>query len=104
MNAILLQAAGPDWKLMAMMGLVFVVMYFFMIRPQRKKEKALQEKRSQVKKGDEITTSGGIYGVVYDITEETVIISIESAAKLKIAKSAIFTVNGEGGAVAKAKK
>jgi len=101
----LLQAEeGGGSQMLIMMALIFGVMYFFMIRPQRKKEKALQEKRSQVKKGDEITTSGGIYGVVYDITEETVIISIESAAKLKIAKSAIFTVNGEGGAVAKAKK
>ena len=101
----LLQAAeGGGSQMLIMMALIFGVMYFFMIRPQRKKEKALQEKRNQVKKGDEITTSGGIYGVVYEVTDETVIISIESAAKLKIAKSAIFTVNGEGGTAVAPKK
>jgi|TARA_B100000795_G_scaffold270023_1_gene261976 preprotein translocase subunit YajC len=104
MKAILLEAAGPDWKLMAMMGLVFVVMYFFMIRPQKKKEKELAKLRDEIKSGDEIVTAGGIHGKVMVIAETTVTVSVESQAKLKIEKSSIAIINGVGSGVAADKK
>lgn len=101
MKAILLQAEGPDWKLMLMMGLVFVVMYFFMIRPQKKKEKELAKLRDDIKSGDEVITAGGIHGKVMAIAEDTVTISVESQAKLKIEKASIASINGVGAGVEK---
>ncbi len=98
---LLQEQGGGGSGMLIMMALVFGVMYFFMIRPQRKREKELQKKREELKKGDEVITSAGIYGEVYEVSADTVIIVIESAAKIKILKSAIVTVNGEGSAVTK---
>ena len=64
--------------------------YFFLIRPQKKKEKAIQEMRNNIKEGTDIVTIGGIYGKVINVKED--IITIEVGAdkvKLKIAKWAI---------------
>lgn len=55
-------------------GLLFVVFYFFMIRPQKKKEKEAKELRDNLQIGDEVTTIGGITGIVVRKTEDTVVI------------------------------
>ena len=54
--------------------LIFVFMYFIMIRPQRKKEKATQEMRKNIQIGDEVTTAGGIVGIVVKRSDDTVVI------------------------------
>ena len=77
-----------------MFGLIFLVMYFFMIRPQIKKQKKEQEYRSKLKKGDKVITIGGIYGKITEIKEESVVIEVHGATKLKISKSAI-SMTGE---------
>lgn len=98
MNTILLQAEGGlgGLQMPLMMAAIFAVMYFFMIRPQKKKEKELAKKREAIKKGDEIITAGGIHGVVYETTDETAVITIESQAKIRIEKASISIINGEG--------
>jgi preprotein translocase subunit YajC len=101
MNTFLIAGLSPNAQMMVMMALVFVVMYFFMIRPQRKKEKELQALRDSLKKGDAIITAGGIYGEVFEVEGEAVVIVVESQAKLKIAKSSISIINGVSGAVKK---
>ena len=108
MNTFLIQATqapaaggAANYSMLIMMALVFVVMYFFMIRPQRKKEKELQALRDALKKGDVIITAGGIYGQVFEVEGEAVIILVESQTKLKIAKSSIAIINGTAGAVRK---
>ncbi|MBP1549212.1 MAG: preprotein translocase subunit YajC [Oscillospiraceae bacterium] len=55
-------------------GLLFVVFYFFMIRPQKKKEKEAKQLRDNLQIGDEVTTIGGITGIVVRKTEDTVVI------------------------------
>ena len=77
-----------------MFGLIFLVMYFFMIRPQIKKQKKEQEYRSKLKKGDKVVTIGGIHGKIIEIKEESVVIEVYGATKLKISKSAI-SMTGE---------
>jgi len=72
-----------------MMGLIFVVMYFFMIRPQQKKQKELAKFRSSLEKGDKVVTLGGIYGVVVEVKEQYVLVEVDSNVKLRIDKSAI---------------
>lgn len=69
--------------------LIFVVMWFFMIRPQSKQQKALEEMRRSLKKGDKVVTAGGIYGVVADLDERTVLMKVDGEVKLRVDKSSI---------------
>ncbi len=72
--------------------LIFVVMYFILIRPQRKKEKETQKMRNNVQVGDEITTIGGIVGLVVNIKEDTVVIETAGERnKIRIKRWAIQT-------------
>lgn len=70
--------------------LIILVFYLFMIRPQMKRQKELREYRSQLKKGDRIITTGGIYGKVNDISDNIVTIEVEDQVKIKVDKSAIL--------------
>ncbi len=70
--------------------LIFVVMYFILIRPQRKKEKETQKMRNNLQVGDEITTIGGVVGIVVSIKEDTVVIETAGERnKIRIKRWAI---------------
>jgi preprotein translocase subunit YajC len=71
--------------------LIIVVFYFFMIRPQSKKNKELKKFRENLKRGDKIITVGGIHGKIVDVGETTFMIETEGQTKLKIEKSAVAT-------------
>lgn len=73
-----------------MMGLIIVVFYFFMIRPQQKRQKELVNYRNQLKKGDKVVTTGGIYGKVQDVNEQTVSLEIDNNVHIKVDKSAVL--------------
>ena len=68
---------------------IFVIFYFFMVRPQNKKRKELQNLRDNLKKGDNVVTIGGIHGKVVDVKETTVVINIDANTKIKVDKSSI---------------
>lgn len=100
-----LQAAGTDGAAMTGAGgllgsfgmfipllLILVIMYFFMIRPQNKKQKETQKMIEALKKGDKVVTIGGIHGVVSSTKENTVIIKVEDGAKIEFNRTAIATV------------
>lgn len=72
-----------------MMILLFVVMWAFMIRPQRKQQKELEQFRSGLKRGDKVVTAGGIYGVVDEIKERSVLIKVDGDVKLRVDKNSI---------------
>ncbi len=72
-----------------MMGLVMVVIYFFMLRPQMKKAKDEKKFREAIKKGDRIVTIGGIHGKINEIRDDSFIIEVEGNNRLKIEKSAV---------------
>ena len=72
-----------------MLALIFVVMWFFMIRPQRKQQKELQNFRDSLKKGDKVVTVGGIFGTVAEIKENTVLIEVDSNVKIRVSKNAL---------------
>lgn len=71
-----------------MLGLMVVVFYFFLIRPQQKKQKELREFRQNIKTGDKVITIGGVHGKVLEITDTTVLLSSEGT-KIRFEKSAI---------------
>lgn len=68
---------------------IFIIFYFFMVRPQNKKRKELQNLRDNLKKGDNVVTIGGIHGKVVEVKETTVLITVDASTKLKIDKSSI---------------
>jgi len=70
--------------------LVFVVFYFFMIRPQMKKQKEMNNYRSSLKKGDKVITTGGIYGRVHEVRDNYVMLDAGGDIKLKVDKNALL--------------
>ena len=88
--SILLQAqTGSNYSMLIMLGLMFVIMYFFMIRPQQKKAKDQKKFIEEVKKGDQVVTIGGIHGRVAELEGDTFILEAEKGARMRVSKSAI---------------
>ena len=81
---------GMNFSFIIMIVAMIAVFYFFMIRPQQKRQKELQQFRDELKKGDRIVTIGGIHGVVKSINESTIIISIAENVDVSFEKSAII--------------
>lgn len=76
--------------------LVIVVFYFFMIRPQMKKQKELKKFRESLAVGDKVVTIGGVHGKVLEISDTTILLSCESSTKLRVEKSAVASSFTEG--------
>ena len=93
---IVIISAGTGTSSLIMFGMIFAVMYFFMIRPQIKKQKQEREYRSALKIGDSVITIGGVYGKVTDVKEDAIIIEVHGGTKLKVAKNAV-SMTGESG-------
>ena len=95
MNFItILQAApaaqqGGGMSMWIMLALIFVVMWFFMIRPQRKQQKELQNFRDSLKKGDKVVTIGGIYGTICEVKEGAVLMEVDNNVKIRVSKNAL---------------
>lgn len=94
MYSILLQAAAPQQPSMVSSLLPFVaiivIFYFFMIRPQMKRQKELRKYRESLKKGDKVITTGGIYGKVVEVKDNHMIVEIANGVEIKIDKAAII--------------
>ncbi len=77
-----------------LMGLLFVVMWFTMIRPQTKQAKAHRELVSGLSKGDRIVTLGGIHGTIRQVDEKTVLVEVDGGTKLRIDKGKVgYTIS-----------
>jgi preprotein translocase subunit YajC len=85
-------AAGSGLSTILLMVGMFVIVYFFMIRPQNKKQKEIQKFRNALQVGQEIITIGGIHGTIKSISEEdnTVMLEVATGVKIKMEKSAIM--------------
>ena len=88
---ILLNAQTGDSGLTTLIffGLIFFIMYFFMIRPQVKKQKKENAFRDALKKGQKVITIGGIHGKIIEISQNTLVIGLVDGNKLKIEKSSV---------------
>jgi preprotein translocase subunit YajC len=72
--------------------LIFVIFYLLIIMPSRKKQKRHQEMVGQLKSGDKIVTSGGIYGTVMGVQKDRIELKVASNVKIEIAKNAVGTI------------
>ena len=87
---ILLQAAtGFGTQQIIMFGLIAIVFYFFMIRPQVKKQKDQKKYVNELKKGDKVITTAGIHGKIADVADATFLVEVDNGVKIRFDKSAI---------------
>ncbi len=92
-----LQTAAPNQSMSLMstvvtFGLIFVIFYFLIIRPQNKKQKEMQKMIEAIKKGDKVVTIGGVHGTVQNVKDSTVVIKVDDDCKIEFSKSAVATV------------
>lgn len=92
MLTILAQASAGGAGILGqvfLFGSIILIMYFFMIRPQQKKQKDTKKFIEEIKKGDDVVTIGGVHGKVSSVEGDTVMLDIDRGVKIKIEKSAI---------------
>jgi preprotein translocase subunit YajC len=89
MFSILLQAQGSSYMQFVLIIGIFVVFYFFMIRPQQKKAKEQKKFIDEIKKGDHVVTIGGAHGEVAELEGDTFILEVEKGGRIRFNKSAI---------------
>jgi len=77
------------WPMLIFVVLFLGLMYFVMIRPQRKRQKEHQQLIEELKRGDRVVTAGGIYGAIESISDDSVIIKVESGATMRVAKGSV---------------
>lgn len=79
-------------NMILMFGAMGVMFYFLLIRPQSKQRKAQENLLANIKSGDEVLTSGGIYGIVTNVKDKEIMLKIADNVKIRVAKSAVATV------------
>ncbi len=94
MNFIMAAQGNPMMQFLPLLIIMFAIMYFLIIRPQKQKEKKRLAMISNVRKQDKIVTTGGMHGVVTSVKENEVIVRVDDAkdVKLRIDKSAITSI------------
>lgn len=95
-NSALFLMGNPEqagWMNLIFLGAIFIIFYFFIIRPQKQRQKEIQTMVDNLKKGDKIVTSGGMIAQVKTVDDDTVLAEIDSGVKARFKKSAITNVN-----------
>ena len=92
---VLLQAAAPaqggdSTYMIAMIVAMVAIFYFFMIRPQQKRQKDIQKTREAMKTGDKVILAGGIHGRIKEIAETSMLIEIAEGVRIRVDKSSVF--------------
>lgn len=97
-STILLQAQGEGGGLSGMLMIVamLVIFYFFMIRPQNKKQKEIKKAREAMRNGDRVVTAGGIHGKIKDLTDNIVILEVAPGVTIKVDKGSVFPIGDSG--------
>jgi len=77
------------WVMLAFFVVIIALFYFVMIRPQQKRQKEHQQMMQELQRGDKVMTAGGIYGTIESISEDSVVIKVESGATLRVARASV---------------
>jgi len=83
------EGGGFDWTIIVFLVVIFGLMYLVLIRPQRKRQKEHQRLVEELKRGDRVVTAGGIYGQVESISDDSVVIKVESGVTMRVAKNSV---------------
>lgn len=86
-------AAGPSINTFVMMALMFVMMYFVLIRPQRMRQKEQEKLINSVKVGDHVVLAGGEHGIITSVKDKTVMVKVADNVKIEYERSAIGTIS-----------
>ena len=84
------EAQGFDWTIIIFLILIFGVFYFIMVRPQRKRQKEHQELTQGLQKGDRIITTGGIYGQIESMSDDSVVLKLEGGTTIRVARGSVM--------------
>ena len=84
--------AGGGTQMMVMMVLMFAMMYFLIIRPQRRQRQEHEARIRALKSGDKVVTSGGIYGLITNVKDATIILKVAESVRIEVDKASIATV------------
>ena len=85
------EEGGSPWTMIIFIAFIIGVMYFLLIRPQRRRQKEHEDLMTELRKGDKVITAGGIYGEIESLSEDSVILRIESGATMRVARKSIAT-------------
>jgi preprotein translocase subunit YajC len=83
---------GGMFSTLIMFGLIIVIFYFMILRPQQKRQKERDKMLNDVQKGDKVITAGGIHGTVMGLEDKTILVQISDNVKVKVEKSAVSSV------------
>ncbi len=83
------EEGGFDWTLVIFIVLLIAIFYFLIIRPQRRQQKRHQELMQELKRGDKVITTGGIYGIVDSLSDDSVVLKVESGGTIRVARNSI---------------
>jgi preprotein translocase subunit YajC len=92
------QQGSPAWMQIMPMVLLFAAMYFLMIAPQRKKQKEHEKMLKSLESGDEVVTTGGIFGVITNVKDDRFVVRVADNTKIEIGKAFVQTVVKKTGA------
>ena len=87
-----------DWGFMITMGVIFVIFYFLLIRPQQKKQKDLKAMLDNLAYGDAVITTGGIHGKITGLADAVITLEIADKVRIKVSRNAIGTILQKAGA------
>ncbi|THB63406.1 MAG: preprotein translocase subunit YajC [Spirochaetaceae bacterium] len=92
------QGGGQLLMTVVTFGLVFLIFYFLILRPQNKRQKEQKQMQESLKKGDKVVTIGGIRGTIASIKENTVVLKVDDNTKIEFTRSAVASTvtAGEG--------
>jgi preprotein translocase subunit YajC len=77
------------WPMIIFLVVIFGLFYLIMIRPQRKRQKEHETLMQELQKGDRVMTAGGIYGTIESLSEDSIVIKVESGASLRVARGSV---------------
>ena len=89
------EAGGQDMiSLLLMMGIIFGIFYFLVIRPQKQQQQEHEDMVSSLSKGDDVITAGGIHGEIESVTDDVIQLKVTGDVTIKLNKSAVSSVKG----------
>lgn len=89
------QGTGPGFVQIIFLVVIFAIFYLLLIRPMRTKQKKLNQLIANLKKGDKVISTGGIYGTIAGITDDTIMLKIADNVKIVIARNAVAGLQPE---------